>query len=183
MRDYDARRLELLAVILALEHFKPYIDGVRVSLDTDHRNLQFIRDVRHSSGQLARWAMRLSEYDFELKYRPGKQMEVADCLSRNPLPIEVTEEEMAPILYTFNVTQQECGNSAMFEGKPIEDSGSLFQVTWGPVGQRATTDEAAALKATSEQVSHASDARSSVTSLCKSGCQWRALGCHQRHKH
>jgi len=93
MRDYDSRRLELLAVILALEHFKPYIDGVRVSLDTDHRNLQFIRDIKHSSGQLARWAMRLSEYDFELKYRPGKQMEVADCLSRNPLPVEVTEED------------------------------------------------------------------------------------------
>ena len=90
-------------------------------------------------------------------------MEVADCLSRNLLPIEVTEEEMAPILYTSNVTQQECGNSAMFEGKPIEDSGSLFQVTWGPVGQRATSDEAAALKATSEQVSHASDNVSSTS--------------------
>ena len=39
MRHYDARRLELLAVILALEHFKPYIDGVKVFLDSDHRNL------------------------------------------------------------------------------------------------------------------------------------------------
>jgi len=40
MRHYDARRLELLAVILALEHFKPYIDGVKVFLDSDQENGQ-----------------------------------------------------------------------------------------------------------------------------------------------
>ena len=42
MRQYDARRLEMLAVIMALEHFKPFIEGVRVQLDTDHRNLTWI---------------------------------------------------------------------------------------------------------------------------------------------
>ena len=42
-RQYDTRKLELLAVILALEHFKPVIDGVTVKLDTDHRNLTFWR--------------------------------------------------------------------------------------------------------------------------------------------
>ena len=62
-----ARRLELLAVIMGLEHFKPYIDGVKVFLDTDHRNLTFISNIKHSSGQLARWAMRLSEYNYELR--------------------------------------------------------------------------------------------------------------------
>ena len=54
MRQYDARRLEMLAVIMALEHFKPFIEGVRVQLDTDHRNLTWIQNVKHSSGQLAR---------------------------------------------------------------------------------------------------------------------------------
>ena len=35
MGCYDASRLEFLPVIMGLEHFKPYIDGLRVFLDTD----------------------------------------------------------------------------------------------------------------------------------------------------
>lgn len=107
MRDYDARRLELLAVIIALEHFKPFIDGVRVQLDTDHRNLTCLKDIKHSSGQLARWAMRLSEFNFELKYRPGKYMQMADRLSRNALPQELSEDELAAVTMCMNVAKIE----------------------------------------------------------------------------
>jgi len=130
MRNYDARRLELLAVILALEHFKPYIDGVRVLLDTDHRNLTFIKNIKHSSGQLARWAMRLSEYNFELRYRPGKQMEVADCLSRNSMDRELTEEEMEPIMYVANINQVALGPSCQ-----ANSNGAVFCVTFGALPQ------------------------------------------------
>ena len=123
MRDYDARRLELLAVILALEHFKPFIDGVRVQLDTDHRNLTFLKDITHSSGQLARWAMRLSEFNFELKYRPGKDMQIADCLSRNALPQELSKDELAAVMMCMNVAEIETD----------QENDSLFVVTWGQV--------------------------------------------------
>jgi hypothetical protein len=54
-------------------------------------------------GQLARWAMRLSEYNYELRYRPGKNMEVADCLSRLSLPQELSEEEMSVIMSTYGM--------------------------------------------------------------------------------
>jgi hypothetical protein len=40
------------------------------------------------SGMHARWAHILSEYDFEIKHRPGKRSENADGLSRNPLQDE-----------------------------------------------------------------------------------------------
>ena len=144
MRSYDARRLELLAVIMALEHFKPYIDGVRVTLDSDHRNLTFIKNVKHSSGQLARWAMRLSEYDFELKYRPGKQMEVADCLSRNALPQELSEEEMEVIMHTYSaeIMQMEYGQKG---------EGALFRVTWGRVDEASREMGCAMPTVTDEQ--------------------------------
>ena len=109
-RQYDTRKLELLAVILALEYFKPVIDGVTVKLDTDHRNLTFLENVKHSTRQLARWAMRLSELNYELRYRPGKLMQVADCLSRNALPEEVSQEQMDQIMYTasFNEIEPRC---------------------------------------------------------------------------
>eukprot|EP00116_Pleurobrachia_bachei_P000710 sb/3460972/ len=41
---------------------------------------------------MTRWIMDLSDYDFELLYRPGPNMEVADCLSRLP----TTSDELYP---------------------------------------------------------------------------------------
>jgi hypothetical protein len=40
------------------------------------------------TGMHARWAHMLSEYDFEIRHRPGKRFGVADGLSRNPLQDE-----------------------------------------------------------------------------------------------
>ena len=94
-RQYDTRRLELMAVILALEHFRLFIEGHPTTLETDHRNLTFLINNRHSSGQLARWAMRLEQFTSALKmtFRPGKDNPVADCLSRNPQPREAELED------------------------------------------------------------------------------------------
>lgn len=95
MRRYETRRLELMAIILALEHFRMIIEGHRVRLQTDHRNLTFLRDNKSSTGQLARWAMRLDEFSFELDYCPGSStaMRVPDCLSRNPVDQMITTDE------------------------------------------------------------------------------------------
>ncbi|MEL6368504.1 MAG: RNase H-like domain-containing protein [Pseudomonadota bacterium] len=107
MRKYDTRRLELIAVIMALEHFRLYIEGHRVKLQTDHRNLTFLRNNTSSSGQLARWAMRLDEFKFELDYCPGKSnaMRVPDCLSRNPIDTAIdTDEDGQPVSNAFFLT-------------------------------------------------------------------------------
>mmetsp|Transcript_22184 Transcript_22184/g.69409 ORF Transcript_22184/g.69409 Transcript_22184/m.69409 type:complete len:2019 (+) Transcript_22184:3033-9089(+) len=87
MRAYDSRRLELLGVLTALEHFRVYVEGRQTKLETDHSNLRFLRNAKHSTGQLARWAYRLSQFDHELGYKPAEEagMKVSDALSRNPI--------------------------------------------------------------------------------------------------
>ena len=54
-------------------------------IQTDHANLQWLQAVSTQKRRLARWAMRLAEYDFELQHPSGKNNGNADALSRCPI--------------------------------------------------------------------------------------------------
>jgi len=89
IQNYDSRELEMLAVVEALEHFKPIFEGHHVLIESDHRNLPFLRNCKGATGKLGRWCMRLETFGNELRYRAGKDQQVADCLSRNPIDEEI----------------------------------------------------------------------------------------------
>jgi hypothetical protein len=70
---WTTREQELLAVIWACETFHRYLWGRKFLIQTDHANLQWLQAVSPQTSRLARWAMRLAEYDFELQHRSGKK--------------------------------------------------------------------------------------------------------------
>ena len=53
-------------------------------LKTDHSTLQFLKSIKNPSGRLARWAIYLSQYSFDVQYTPGKVLSNADAMSRIP---------------------------------------------------------------------------------------------------
>lgn len=78
---------EGLAVVFAAQHFYKFIVGRKAPFYTDHQLLLGILGstmpvLSHCS---ARWCIRLSAYDYDLKYRPGQTHQNADALSRLPL--------------------------------------------------------------------------------------------------
>lgn len=81
-RNYQTTERECLAVITAIEKFRPYIDGVKFTVVTDHASLQWLRNVKDPTGRLCRWSLRLQPYDFDIVHRKGNQMVVADAFSR-----------------------------------------------------------------------------------------------------
>ena len=81
-KNYCVTRRELLAVIFALKHFKPYIYGRAITLRTDHGALRWLTNFKDPEGQLARWLEMISQYDITLLHRPGRQHGNADGLSR-----------------------------------------------------------------------------------------------------
>lgn len=93
-------------MILALEHFRNIIEGHETTVESDHKNLQWLSSIKHSSGQLARWAMRLESFRIKIGYRPGTAMPVADALSRNPLPEEAAIEELENDAEAYVVVQE-----------------------------------------------------------------------------
>ncbi|KAG1131334.1 hypothetical protein G6F37_013455 [Rhizopus arrhizus] len=80
--NYAPTKLECLAVIWAVKMFRPYLLGKKFTIITDHSALNGLLKTPNPTGIIARWITILSEYEFEIKYRPGRINESADFLSR-----------------------------------------------------------------------------------------------------
>jgi site-specific DNA-cytosine methylase len=84
--NYSSYHGELLAAVWAITHFRYYLYGKKFQLITDHQPLKWIMTNSKLTGKLARWALILQEYEFEIIHRPGESNGNADGLSRNPDP-------------------------------------------------------------------------------------------------
>lgn len=86
--NYTVIERESLAIVRAVEHFRMYLTGVHFQVVTDHECLKYLQARKDCTGRLTRWALKLQEYDFEVKHRPGAQNGNADRLSRQAYPEE-----------------------------------------------------------------------------------------------
>ena len=85
---YGINELEVLGVVWVLRHFRAYRWGHNTIVYTDHLPMKSLLYAKHTSGKLARWSQVVSEYDLEIRYRPGRQNANTGALSRSPLPGE-----------------------------------------------------------------------------------------------
>jgi len=81
-RNYCTTRRELLAAVMAFQHFRHYLLGIPVILRTDHASLKWLHSLRHPEGILARWLETLQEFQITIEHRPGKQHSNVDGISR-----------------------------------------------------------------------------------------------------
>ncbi|GJX65931.1 putative reverse transcriptase domain-containing protein [Tanacetum coccineum] len=80
--NYTTHDLELGAVVFALRLWRHYLYGTKCVVYTDHKSLQYILDQKELNMRQRRWIELLSDYDYEIRYHPGKANVVADALSR-----------------------------------------------------------------------------------------------------
>ena len=83
-RNYDIGNRELLAVKLAFEEWRHWLEGARhpFLVLTDHNNLEYIRTTKRLNPRQARWALYFTRFHFTMSYRPGFKNVKADALSR-----------------------------------------------------------------------------------------------------
>ncbi|GKC02701.1 putative reverse transcriptase domain-containing protein, partial [Tanacetum coccineum] len=81
-KNYTTYDLELCAVVFALKIWRHYLYGTKSVINTDHKSLQYIFDQKDLNMRQRRWIKLLNDYEFEIKYHPGKANMVADALSR-----------------------------------------------------------------------------------------------------
>ena len=85
-RLYPQTQREALAVVWAVEKYYLYLFGLRFTVFTDHKTLEYIfegkyRDGRRACSRAQSWALRLQPYDFQIKHIQGAN-NISDVLSR-----------------------------------------------------------------------------------------------------
>nr|GEX94650.1 putative reverse transcriptase domain-containing protein [Tanacetum cinerariifolium] len=81
-KNYTTHDLEIRFVVFDLKMWRHYLYGTRCTVFTDHKSLQHILDQKQLNMRQRHWLELLSDYDYEIRYHPGKANVMADALSR-----------------------------------------------------------------------------------------------------
>ena len=77
---------EMLAVVNAVQKWRPYLLGGHFIIKTDHQSLKYLMDQKISTPSQQKWLSKLMGYDYEVQYKKGSENVTADALSRQPHP-------------------------------------------------------------------------------------------------
>lgn len=94
-QNYAQIEKELYAIVFGCERFHQYIYGQnRVHVQSDHKPLESImkKPLASAPPRLQRMLLRLQKYSISVVHVPGKDIPVADTLSRKSLPAEASDK-------------------------------------------------------------------------------------------
>ena len=82
--NYAPIKGEMLAIVYGVRKLSHYVYGRRFIIEADHKPLRHLqhKNISMAPPRLKSMLMKLSGYDYEIGYKPGSQMVLADTMSR-----------------------------------------------------------------------------------------------------
>jgi transposase InsO family protein len=96
-RKYSTTEKECLAIVWALEKWRTYLLATEFIVKTDHKPLTWLMTTRDPRGRLARWALRLQEFNFTTQHIHGRDNYIPDALSRPCQETDDLPKEVIPV--------------------------------------------------------------------------------------
>ncbi|XP_044755743.1 uncharacterized protein K02A2.6-like [Coccinella septempunctata] len=103
-KRYSQIEKELLAIVFGCVKFHRYIYGQKVKVETDHKPLVaiFNKNLSDIPQRLQRMMLKIQQYDLIVNHVPGKEMYLADTLSRAKFEKDQSHDETDKILSSLN---------------------------------------------------------------------------------
>jgi len=108
---YAATEGECFAVVHFIEHFRPYLHGAHFTVQMDHWALKWLMSNEHRNGRLARWALKMQEYNFDVLHRKGALNANADAMSRPPIAQAEDPEDDGRVVVVHTFLRAHSGES------------------------------------------------------------------------
>ena len=93
----SAYKRELMAVALAIQHWRPYLLGRKFTVYSNQKSLKQLLQQRITTGSQQNWLAKLLGYNFEIAYKPGLENKGADALSRSMGEMELNSLAYIPV--------------------------------------------------------------------------------------
>nr|XP_054591203.1 uncharacterized protein K02A2.6-like [Nothobranchius furzeri] len=109
-KRYAQIEKELLAIVFATKRFHQYVYGRPVMVQSDHKPLEVImrKPLCKAPARLQGMLLQLQRYNLTVTYTPGKQMHIADTLSRATTNSanDITDENLCEerVVYALEAT-------------------------------------------------------------------------------
>ena len=81
-RKWSVTEREAYALVWAVNYFRQYLLGNKFELISDHRHLVYLRNIKNPTPKIARWLLKLEEYNFAVIYKKGNLNTNADVMLR-----------------------------------------------------------------------------------------------------
>jgi len=97
----SAYEKELMALVLAVQHWRPYLLGRKFVAYSDQKSLRNLLQQRITTVDQQNWLAKLLGYQFDIIYKPGPDNKAADLFS------QIYEERELQNITSFPVWMQE----------------------------------------------------------------------------
>ncbi|RVW25194.1 Transposon Tf2-11 polyprotein [Vitis vinifera] len=73
---------EMLAILMAIKKWESYLVDRHFVIKIDHQSLKYLLEHRVTTPTKQAWVAKLMQYDYEIRYKQGKENVAVDALSR-----------------------------------------------------------------------------------------------------